>query len=173
MSASPWIAVLLLGLIVGLLIVAGLRFERRHLPVLIGLALLAPLPVLAADGSSTIVNLSEIAATVAALVLAGLAALLRGLVRAGVEYLAQRGQIELDESTRQTIDTVAHNSIAWARAQIEQRIATLPLGADMRSEVVALAVTYITRHVPDALTHFGLDAAAVERLVEARLSGTV
>lgn len=169
MSASPWIAVLLLGLIVGLLIVAGLRFERRHLPVLIGLALLAPLPVLAADGVGTIVNLSDLAATIAALVLAAIAAALRGLVRVGIDYLTQRARIELDESTRLYLEDVIYRGITWARGTVEARVATLPLAVDVKSAVVAAAVQYVQQHVPDALDHFGLSPEGVERMVLARI----
>jgi hypothetical protein len=71
---------------------------------------------------------------------------------------------QYDATVRAYLDQALDRAIAYGRSKVDGH-ATI----DVKSETIAHAANYALSHVPDALRRFGIDGAALERLLEARL----
>ncbi len=71
-----------------------------------------------------------------------------------------------DRMVREYLEVALVNGLELAR----QRLGSVPLGTTTKHQLVAEASNYVVGQVPDALKRFGLDEAALRRLIEARIA---
>lgn len=104
-----------------------------------------------------------------ALALAGFA--FAALAGAGT-WLAARAaawlKLSQDSQVRGYLEVALGNGIAFARRQVEARLAA-GIKVDVHNATVAEAAEYVIQRVPDALARFGITAEAVRDLIIARL----
>jgi len=126
-------------------------------------------PAVASTAETYPVDLSGIIIAAVGLFMAVLAALARTGVRAFVSFLEARTSLAVDEQTRAYLDAALDNALAWGSRHIADYAASKAASIEVRNEVLADALTYISAHVPDAVDHFGLTEDDIERMLEARL----
>lgn len=134
---------------------------RFRLLAVVALLVLLAGPALADDG--TMIDLGPVIETL----LGSLAAALMALGSWALTRLGKRLGLEADSEIRSYLDEALHRAITWAISRLREDGRSITI--DVKSEIVAHAVSYIVDRVPDAIEHFGLDGASVGRLIEARL----
>jgi len=88
-------------------------------------------------------------------------------------FLARRLHLSNEAELRSALQTAATNGAAYAISQVGALGAANRLSVDVKGKAVGLAAQYVLAHVPDAARSLGVDQAAIERLVEARLAQLV
>ncbi|TXH34821.1 MAG: hypothetical protein E6Q98_18240 [Rhodospirillaceae bacterium] len=125
---------------------------------------------MADDGtaSTTVINFNEVIMAVLGLAATALATAVHVGGRALAKYLQSKTGIELDNAVRNYLDPAIDKAVAYGQLKVTQAAGD-KAEIDIHNETIAHAVNYLLARVPDALEHFGLDAAAVEQMVEARV----
>jgi hypothetical protein len=90
-----------------------------------------------------------------------------------VSYLARRLHLSNEAELRSALQIAATNGATYAISQVGALGAANRLSVDVKGKAVGLATQYVLAHVPDAARSLGVDQAAIERLVEARLARLV
>ena len=99
-----------------------------------------------------------------------LAAVLMALGGWALTKMGRKFGLEADDQVRVYLGEALAAGIGWAKEQARTRSEDIA-HIEVRSRLVAEASQYVIERVPDALDHFGLDAARIEKLIEARLGG--
>ena len=73
--------------------------------------------------------------------------------------------IEKDEAIRHYLDGALRAAIEYGKNQVKDKNITI----ETENEAVAHAANYVVAQVPDALKHFKIDPAGLERLIRSRL----
>jgi hypothetical protein len=87
-----------------------------------------------------------------------------------VTYLARRLHLSSEAELRNALQVAATNGAAYAVSQVGALGAAGKLTVDLKSKAIGVAAQYVLAHVPDAAQKLGADQAAIERLVEAKLT---
>jgi hypothetical protein len=88
-------------------------------------------------------------------------------------YLARRLHLSNEAELRNALQVAATNGAAYAVSQVGALGAAGKLTVDVKGKAIAVAAQYVLGHVPDAAQKLGADQAAIERLVEAKLTQLV
>jgi len=89
-----------------------------------------------------------------------------------LQYLGLKeksAQLDIDAKTREYLLAAADNGIEFALRRYRERVAAGEGSADAARNVLEDSAAYVIQRVPDALAHFGLDAAGVRQIIDARL----
>ncbi|SMH62856.1 hypothetical protein [Azospirillum agricola] len=138
----------------------------------LSIAALVPLPALASAAGGTTVDLSGIASTVVTVIGAAALWLGRAVISVLVSHIQQRTRLDLDEHVRDYLDRALLQAVAYAETRIDEAADASLSAVDLHNRTLALAVNYALDRVPDALAHFGITAAALTTMVEARMART-
>jgi hypothetical protein len=87
-----------------------------------------------------------------------------------VTYLARRLHLSNEAELRNALQLAATNGAAYAVSQVGALGAAGKLTVDLKGKAIGVAAQYVLGHVPDAVQRLGADQAAIERLVEAKLT---
>jgi hypothetical protein len=90
-----------------------------------------------------------------------------------VTYLARRLHLSNEAELRNALQVAATNGAAYAVSQVGALGAAGKLTVDLKGKAIGVAAQYVLAHVPDAAQKLGADQAAIERLVEAKLTQLV
>jgi hypothetical protein len=90
-----------------------------------------------------------------------------------VTYLARRLHLSNEAELRNALQVAATNGAAYAVSRVGALGAAGKLTVDLKSKAIGVAAQYVMAHVPDAAQKLGADQAAIERLVEAKLTQLV
>ncbi|WP_026379376.1 hypothetical protein [Afifella pfennigii] len=84
--------------------------------------------------------------------------------------IGTRTGLAIDAGHREAIEQALGRAVGYAATQLENRAAGgIPI--NLKSRALTTATNYALAAVPDALKHFGITAARLSEMVEARLSG--
>ena len=75
--------------------------------------------------------------------------------------------VEIDAKNREALQSAMDVAVAWAINRLGDKARAASLEA--RHELIAMAADYVRRSTPDALAYFGISAARLAEMVEARL----
>jgi hypothetical protein len=88
-------------------------------------------------------------------------------------YLAKRLKLGNEASIRAYLDRGVEAAVDYDMSQAGHLSADGKLTVDAKNAVIKAGADYVLAHVPDAVAHFGLDQATVERKVEAKLGAAL
>ena len=95
--------------------------------------------------------------------------IIRGVGRAAIAWFEAQTKVRVDGSLRTLLDDLCHRGLDYAEAMADRAIDSAKPAIDNQDALVSQAVGYVMAHAPEALAHFGLDEAGVERMILARL----
>lgn len=154
-----------------------LKFPILVLTVAIALAIGAPIAAIAqtiAPTSNTFIDLSPLFNQ--AIQIIGIFASLAAapMLWWGVQIVQNKfhlSGLQVDASMRATIDQGLQKAIGAGVALAQNKFAGATVRPiDVKNEVVASAINYAIKHIPDALAHFGLnDEDKIKAMIESRL----
>lgn len=99
-------------------------------------------------------------------ILAGLALALASLA---AHKLVGWLKLSSDDKVRSYLDDAIEGALQYGLGKVGALQANGAFNVELQDKAVQLALGYVTAHVPDAVKHFGLDEAGVERLVLSKL----
>lgn len=121
-------------------------------------------PAYAADTTSALAPLLDMALQVAALVLA---AVVPVLVTKALNRLNKLLGVSFDEKQRRLIDDVLSRAINLGVEQARGKLSGAPV--ELKAAVIKSASEYAIERIPDALAHFNVTPDALDKMIEARL----
>jgi hypothetical protein len=90
-----------------------------------------------------------------------------------ITYLARRLHLSNETELRNALQVAATNGAAYAVSQVGALGAAGKLTVDLKGKAIGVAAQYVLAHVPDAAQKLSADQAAIERLVEAKITQLV
>ncbi|WP_395175534.1 inadl protein [Roseibium alexandrii] len=125
---------------------------------------LFPLPALA---ETSVVQLTPILEPVITALFTLLAAVATWFIRKAIKAFETKVDIDFDEQTKKRIEDALLWGVDFGKSKAIQL--AKDTSVDVRSVVVAEAVRYVTKSVPDSLGYFGIDQYRLRDMVEARI----
>lgn len=99
-----------------------------------------------------------------------LAVVLMALGAWALEKLGRKFGLEADDQIRLVLREALEKGVGYARERAREQGYDFAR-IDVRNEAAANAANYVISRVPDAVSHFGLDADGLRELVRARFGG--
>lgn len=120
-----------------------------------------------AAGPDTTVSAGPLFQIVEPYLVSGLGALITALIAWAASALQRWTCVKIDEAHREALHSAAMTGVNMALARLGATADSLTI--DTRSAVIAQAVAWMEKSVPDALVHFGMTPGRLADLVESKI----